>query len=293
LKVDEAQEMKAMTNRLLVKLLVLSLWLGSPLAFAQHSCTAKPCLKVGSQGWIVGEIRAFAFGGSPSDQIIKEMHALGWVECEGQPVARSTSLAPLFKAIADTWGSGDGSTGFYLPDFRGLTLRAWNHKGAQPQRPRFGGDPDAQARVAPRQEIPPPGTQGSKGDLVGSIQQDASQTHVHLDPGHEHQIANFVPAYTGFAGSGNILNLANSPNQSSSTTNVKSGIGKAISQPDGAPIRESKETRPTNVYVMYAIYAGTPISFDEKTKQLYATRDGAPKTSSVPKKLLYPVEEER
>lgn len=42
----------------------------------------------------------------------------GWLLCYGQAVNRTT-YAALFTAIGTTWGSGDGSTTFNLPDMRG------------------------------------------------------------------------------------------------------------------------------------------------------------------------------
>jgi microcystin-dependent protein len=45
----------------------------------------------------------------------------GWLECDGQAVSRTT-YASLFTAIGTTWGVGDGSTTFNLPDLRGRTL---------------------------------------------------------------------------------------------------------------------------------------------------------------------------
>ena len=42
---------------------------------------------------------------------------VGWLICDGQQISRTT-YAPLYAAIGDTWGSGDGSTTFTLPDFR-------------------------------------------------------------------------------------------------------------------------------------------------------------------------------
>ena len=44
----------------------------------------------------------------------------GWLECTGAAVSRSTYSA-LFSAISTTWGSGDGSTTFNLPNFVGRT----------------------------------------------------------------------------------------------------------------------------------------------------------------------------
>lgn len=42
----------------------------------------------------------------------------GYLLCYGQAVSRST-YAALFAALSTTWGSGDGSTTFNLPDLRG------------------------------------------------------------------------------------------------------------------------------------------------------------------------------
>lgn len=42
----------------------------------------------------------------------------GWLLCFGQTVSRTT-FAELFAAIGTTYGAGDGSTTFALPDLRG------------------------------------------------------------------------------------------------------------------------------------------------------------------------------
>jgi len=41
----------------------------------------------------------------------------GWLLCNGQAVSR-TIYAALFQAIGTTWGAGDGSTTFNLPDMQ-------------------------------------------------------------------------------------------------------------------------------------------------------------------------------
>ncbi len=41
----------------------------------------------------------------------------GWLECDGSAVSRTT-YAALFTAVGTTWGAGDGSTTFNLPDLR-------------------------------------------------------------------------------------------------------------------------------------------------------------------------------
>lgn len=49
----------------------------------------------------------------------------GWLKCNGQVVSR-TGYAALFAAIGTTWGAGDGSTTFAVPDLRGQFLRGWD-----------------------------------------------------------------------------------------------------------------------------------------------------------------------
>ena len=48
----------------------------------------------------------------------------GWLNCDGSTISRTT-YANLFAAIGTTYGSGDGSTTFKLPDFRGDFLRGY------------------------------------------------------------------------------------------------------------------------------------------------------------------------
>ena len=50
----------------------------------------------------------------------------GYLECNGAAVSRST-YATLFSAISTTWGSGDGSSTFNLPDLRGQFVRGWDN----------------------------------------------------------------------------------------------------------------------------------------------------------------------
>jgi microcystin-dependent protein len=62
----------------------------------------------------VGSIQALAYvPGAPIS---------GWLYCNGDAVSRST-YADLFAAIGTTYGVGDGSTTFNLPDLRGVFLR--------------------------------------------------------------------------------------------------------------------------------------------------------------------------
>lgn len=49
----------------------------------------------------------------------------GWIKANGAIVSR-TGYAALFSAIGTTFGAGDGSTTFKLPDLRGEFIRSWD-----------------------------------------------------------------------------------------------------------------------------------------------------------------------
>ncbi|WP_374520394.1 phage tail protein [Hydrogenophaga sp.] len=58
----------------------------------------------------------------------------GWLKANGAAVSRTT-YAALFAAIGTTYGSGNGSTTFNLPDLRGEFIRGWDDaRGADPGR---------------------------------------------------------------------------------------------------------------------------------------------------------------
>lgn len=71
-----------------------------------------------------GAVMAFAGSAVPS----------GWLYCNGQSVNRTT-YAVLFAIISTTYGVGDGSTTFNLPDLRGAFIRGHdNGRGLDPSR---------------------------------------------------------------------------------------------------------------------------------------------------------------
>jgi microcystin-dependent protein len=149
----------------------------------------------------------------------------GHMMCDGSAISR-TAYAPLFAKIGTTWGTGDGSTTFNIPDKRGYFSRGWDD-GA-------GIDP---------------------GRAFASTQTDAFKSHTHTatvnDGGHAHNVnaVNSVGAGTsGAIGSVN-PSIGTIPTSSATTgitvTNASTG---------------STETRPVNVAVMYEIYVGFPTS---------------------------------
>lgn len=50
----------------------------------------------------------------------------GWFECDGEQKSR-TDFATLFNSISISYGEGDGSSTFNLPDLRGEFVRGWDH----------------------------------------------------------------------------------------------------------------------------------------------------------------------
>jgi len=60
----------------------------------------------------VGAIQAFAMNSTPS----------GWLTANGSNVSRTT-YSDLFSKIGTTYGSGDGSTTFTLPNLNGIFVR--------------------------------------------------------------------------------------------------------------------------------------------------------------------------
>ncbi len=60
-------------------------------------------------------IQAFAGSSAPT----------GWLKCNGTAVSRTTYSA-LFAQISTTYGAGNGSTTFNVPDLRGEFIRGWD-----------------------------------------------------------------------------------------------------------------------------------------------------------------------
>lgn len=52
----------------------------------------------------------------------------GWLLCDGSAISRTTYSA-LFTAISDTYGAGDGSTTFNIPDIRGRVIAGQDDMG--------------------------------------------------------------------------------------------------------------------------------------------------------------------
>lgn len=65
----------------------------------------------GGSSTYAGEIKALAGATVPA----------GWLPCDGRAIDR-IAYSSLFAAIGETWGKGDGTTTFNIPDMRGRTM---------------------------------------------------------------------------------------------------------------------------------------------------------------------------
>ncbi|MBQ8675930.1 MAG: tail fiber protein [Bacteroidaceae bacterium] len=97
-----------------------------------------------------GVIAPFA---GPADKV-----PAGWLLCDGSAVSRS-QYESLYNAIGVSWGIGDGSSTFNLPDLRGMFLRGVSGDS--------GNDADADSRTMLTENG------GNIGNNVGSYQGDA------------------------------------------------------------------------------------------------------------------------
>lgn len=70
----------------------------------------------------VGDIKytAYDYGTGTSETVVEDETG-GWLVCNGAAVSRTT-YARLFELISTTYGTGDGSTTFNIPDARGRAL---------------------------------------------------------------------------------------------------------------------------------------------------------------------------
>ena len=146
----------------------------------------------------------------------------GWLECNGATISRST-YATLYSAIGTTFGAGDGSSTFSIPDLRGEFVRGWdNSKGTD------------------------------SGRAFGSAQGSQMQQHNHSvgisDPGHSHNLLYSSGAFGGSSG-------AVTPRDSGTITDRigSATTGISITQSNAGGTDNSSENRPRSIALVYII----------------------------------------
>lgn len=174
----------------------------------------------------VGGIMPFAGSSAPS----------GWLLCFGQQVSRTTYVA-LFAVIGSTYGNGDGSTTFNLPDLRGRVAAGVDN---------MGGTAANRLTTATVSSSSIGGTGGSEKvrltdaqcalpshSHTGSTSTDNGHSHSINDPGHTHSITGIASSpyqanVTGLYNPTN-ANMAGSAVVYSNTTGITVNLGGAHS----------------------------------------------------------------
>lgn len=88
---------------------------GSPAIYVKIDGTWQP-LSVGvGSGLPIGTVITWVSSEHPGSS--------EWLECDGSPYPRTGDYIHLFNVLNTTYGIGDGSTTFNIPDFRGTHLR--------------------------------------------------------------------------------------------------------------------------------------------------------------------------
>ncbi len=144
----------------------------------------------------------------------------GWIKCNGAAISRSL-YAALFNIIGTTYGAGDGSTTFNLPDFRGEFIRGLDD-----------------------------GRGIDSGRTIGNAQSDAFSSHSHTGtsdthPGHSHT----SPVYLYGGGANNIGSSDNATGKGTMTTSTSGAHSHALT----INATGSTETRPRNQAALYVI----------------------------------------
>lgn len=142
----------------------------------------------------------------------------GYFECNGQAVSR-TIYSKLFSVIGTTYGNGDGSTTFNLPDLRGMFIRGWDN----------GRGLDTQVNRA-----------------FGTVQLDTFASHTHYM--FANQVINHGPYPSSLTQVPFREDGSDEKNEYTMRgTNVAATIGLTSSSGN------STETKPVNINLMYII----------------------------------------
>ena len=119
----------------------------------------------GGEGVPIGSVMSYAGSSAPS----------GWLLMYGQAISR-TAYADLFAVLGTTYGNGDGSTTFNLPDLRGRVVAGLDNMGGS-----------SSNRLTSPVNGDGLGNSGGSQSHTLSISQMPQHNHSISDPGHRHQ----------------------------------------------------------------------------------------------------------
>ncbi len=170
-----------------------------------------------------------AYGAKVDGTARGQLEREGWLICNGDEVSRD-DYSELADRIGGLYGSVDDPRQFKLPDLRGLFVRGVDETGEV--------DPNAEDRFLYEGKDK---TKAKVGAQVGSLQDDAMQSHRHHD-----RVASKIAT----------------PDSAPDFFSVNHYYSEEPEKDDGNPlpttageIRHGKETRPKNIYVNWIIKA--------------------------------------
>lgn len=117
-----------------------------------------------------GSVMQYAGGSAPT----------GWLICDGSAVSRTT-YATLFAVISTTYGVGDGSTTFNLPNTQGKSVFGYN--SGDTSFDALGETGGSKTTTLTTNELP-------AHTHTGTTDSDGAHTHSITDPGHTHALSN-------------------------------------------------------------------------------------------------------
>lgn len=183
---------------------------------------------------IVGEVRQFA---GPAASI-----PTGWYACFGQAVSRTT-YATLFSLIGTTWGSGDGSTTFNMPDLRGRAMFGLDNMGGSPaDRVTSGVSGIAGTTLG--------GTGGDQHAQQDTLTSDSTSTVT--DPGHVHGTYALDGTPSAPAGTNQHLVISTGGTTDSAVT----GVTVATTTTTTSGLTGASQNMPPAAMVISMIFAG-------------------------------------
>jgi len=133
----------------------------------------------------------------------------GWLVCDGSNVSRTT-YADLFAIIGTTFGSGDGSTTFTLPDMRARIPMGYNNSG------NLGSGATVRTNKAMA-------SSGGEENHTLTASEVAKHTHPITDSGHSHAMTSRgsdLPQGGNGRFADGAWTVTNGPSTASSTTGI-------------------------------------------------------------------------
>ena len=206
----------------MMSILLMLMLLATPVAYASDLNNSST-----TQAFPVSMVVSFTISTVPN----------GWLECDGSAISRVT-YKNLYDVLGVTFGNGDTTTTFNLPDLRGCFLRGQDNGASV--------DPDAASRTDRGD--------GTGGDNVGSKQANAtkrpnSSFTSNSTGSHTH---NMYHCWSTGSYSSNSIKAVHPSNSGQYRWDnwANSSAGSHSHSITGGG---DSETRPVNVYVRYYI----------------------------------------